>query len=70
MITKDKIFTFITFTVLFFVVVELLLGKKSSEAALKNSFKNAPVTIVITDSTGKKDTMDFKEYLKRDSTKH
>jgi hypothetical protein len=30
-------------------------------------FRNAPVTIVITDSTGKRDTMRIEDYLKKNN---
>jgi hypothetical protein len=67
MITKDKIFTFVTFVVLFFTIAELLFNNKSSEEKLRESFKNLPATIIITDSTGKKDTINLKDYIKKDS---
>lgn len=69
MLTKDKIFTIVTFAMLFFSIIEFLFNNKYNKNNINETLKEIPTRIVFTDSSGKKDTLNSEQYIKKSSSK-
>lgn len=69
--TKTKLIAGTSAASLVFAIIHVLYGVYEISEATKGNDKNnitySPMQIVLTDSTGKKDTMLYEEYIKKDS---